>query len=200
MKSNAFLLPLIRRFYLEAPLFLRNGARKMSETLQQMIENYERDIKGNTYSLYLADGEIITFEIKPKNVPHLMGIGKLPLRQVRGKYAGELYNMMRSGALTLRNITSVPNHKEIYKKVMNFHYLIDILHCGDGVRVVKKLGRLKSQYLLYLDHRPDEIIHLGLAKDTVGNWYPESLLVLQRDVTAYIRNQQPVAILRMVVN
>ena len=68
------------------------------------------------------------------------------------------------------------------------------LHSGDAVKVVKRVGTLKSAYLLYLDHQPNEIIHLGIAQDEVGGWYPESLLVLQRNVTAYIDGQIPLEI------
>ena len=66
---------------------------------------------------------------------------------------------------------------------MNFHYIMQILHCGDAVKVVKRIGSLKSSYLLYLDHTPNEVIHLGIEQDASGGWYPESLLVLQRNVT-----------------
>ena len=74
-----------------------------------------------------------------------------------------------------------------------------MLHCGDIVKLVKRHGSLNASYLLYLDHRPDEIIHLGLAQDGTGNWYPESLLVLQRNVTAYIDDEEPVEILQMYI-
>jgi len=57
------------------------------------------------------------------------------------------------------------------------------------------VGSLKSSYLLYLDHQPTEIIHLGISADNVGGWYPESLLVLQRNVTAYVDNQIPLTIM-----
>jgi len=82
---------------------------------------------------------------------------------------------------------------------MNFHYLTAILHCGDGVKVVKRIGTLRSAYLLYLDHQPDEIIHLGIARNEAGVWYPESLLVLQRNVTAYIDDQLPLDIVEFKI-
>lgn len=172
----------------------------MSDYLQNLIENYERDLMGNVYTFVFANGEEISFEIKKRNVPHLLGIGHLPLRQVHGKYAGQLYQMLKSGSLTLDHVVSVPSHKEVYKKIKNFHYIISMLHSGDAVKVVKRVGSLNASYLLYLDHRPDEIIHLGIAKDEVGNWYPESLLVLQRDVTAYIDNQIPLDIKEFKIN
>jgi len=83
---------------------------------------------------------------------------------------------------------------------MNFANLISILHCGDAVKIVKRIGSLNSKYLLYLDHRPKEIVHLGLVEDSVGLWHPESFLVLQRNVTAYIDGQLPVDIIRMSVS
>lgn len=75
-----------------------------------------------------------------------------------------------------------------------------MLHCGDAVKVVKRIGSLNSSYLLYLDHSPNEIVHLGIGADSAGYWYPESLLVLQRNVTAYIDNQMPITITEFKVN
>lgn len=174
--------------------------RILSEYIEQLIEDYERDVKGNTYTYTFTDGEEITFEIKKQNVPHLLGIGRLPLRQVHGKYASELYSMLKNGSLTLEHITSVPGHKEVYKKVMNFHHIITILHGGDAVKVVRRIGTLRSSYLLYLDHSPKEIVHLGIASDQGGRWYPESLLVLQRNVTTYISGQRPLQIKEFRIN
>lgn len=171
----------------------------MSDYLRQLIDDYERDLMGNTYTFLFSNGEEISFEIKKRNVPHLLGIGRLPLRQVHGKFAGQLYAMLKNGSLTLEHITSVPGHKEIYKKILNFHHIITALHAGGAVKVVKRIGTLKSSYLLYLDHQPDEIIHLGIAQDEAGGWYPESLLVLQRDVTAYIDGQIPLDIVEFNV-
>lgn len=171
----------------------------MADSLQQLILDYERDILGNVYTFVLGNGETIRFEIKRKNVPHLLGIGRLPLRQVQGKYAGQIYTMLKNGKITLEHVTSVPGHKEVFKKIKNFHHLVSMLHCGDMVRLVKRRGSLNSSYLLYLDHQPAEIIHLGLAQDSAENWYPESLLVLQRNVTAYIEGEEPVEILQMYV-
>ena len=108
--------------------------------------------------------------------------------------------MLKDGRLTLDHVVSVPHHKEVYKKIKNFHYIASILQCGDAVKVVKKIGSIKSTYLLYLDHRPDEIIHLGVGEDENGGWYPESLLVLQRNVTAYIDNQVPLYIKEFKIN
>lgn len=172
----------------------------MSDYLQQLIEDYERDLMENTYTFLFSNGEKISFEIKKRNVPHLLGIGRLSLRQVHGKFAGQLYAMLKNGRLTLEHVTSVPGHKEIYKKIMNFHHIITILHGGDAVKVVKRIGTLKSAYLLYLDHQPNEIIHLGIAQDEAGGWYPESLLVLQRNVTAYIDDQLPLEIVDFKVS
>lgn len=166
----------------------------MSDYLRRLIDDYERDIMGNTYTFLFSNGEEISFEIKKRNVPHLLGIGRLPLRQIHGKFAGQLYAMLKNGSLTLEHVTSVPGHKEIYKKILNFHHITTILHAGDAVRVVKRIGALSSSYLLYLDHQPNEIIHLGIAQDEAGGWYPESLLVLQRNVTAYIDDQIPLEI------
>lgn len=163
--------------------------QNVSDYLEKLIDNYEQDLMGNTYTYSFSNGDTICFEIKKRNVPHLLGVGHLPLRQIHGKYAMQLYGMLKSGAITLDQITSVPGHKEVYKKIMNFHKIAPILHCGDAVKVVKRIGSLNSSYLLYLDHRPEEIIHLGIGEDGAGNWYPESLLVLQRNVTAYIDGQ-----------
>jgi hypothetical protein len=74
-----------------------------------------------------------------------------------------------------------------------------MLHSGNTVKIVKRIGRLNSSYLFYLDHRPQEIIHLGIGRDADGNWYPESLLVLQRNATAYIDGQVPVDIVKFDV-
>ncbi len=166
----------------------------MSNYLRQLIENYEQDLMGNIYTFLFSNNEEIAFEIKKQNVPHLLGIGRLPLRQVRGRYANELYTLLKNGSLTLEHVTSVPKHKEVYKKITNFQHIIAMLHSGDAVKVVKRIGTLKSSYLLYLDHQPDEIVHLGIAQDEAGGWYPESLLVLRRNVTAYIDNQIPLTI------
>ena len=166
----------------------------MPDYLRQLIENYERDLMGNIYTFLFSNHEEISFKIKKQNVPHLLGIGRLPLRQVRGRYANELYTLLKNGSLTLEHVTSVPKHKEVYKKIMNFQHIITMLHRGDAVKVVKRVGTLKSSYLLYLDHQPDEIVHLEIAQDEAGGWYPESLLVLQRNVTAYIDGQIPLEI------
>jgi len=174
--------------------------RILSDYLQRLIDDYERDLMGNTYSFLFANGERISFEIKKRNVPHLLGIGRLPLRQVHGKYALQLYTMLKNGRLTLKNVTSVPGHKEVYKKIMSFHHIVTILHGGDAVKVVKRIGSLNSSYLLYLDHSPDEIVHLGIGADQAGGWYPESLLILQRNVTAYIDGQLPMDILEFKID
>lgn len=172
----------------------------MSDYLQQIIDDYERDLMGNVYTFLFSNHEEISFEIKKRNVPHLLGIGRLPLRQVRGRFANELYTLLKNGTITLDHVTSVPKHKEVYKKIMNFHHIITMLHGGDSVKVVKRIGTLKSAYLLYLDHQPNEIIHLGIAQDEAGGWYPESLLVLQRNVTAYIDGQLPLEIVDFKVS
>lgn len=166
----------------------------MSNYLQDLILEYERDLMGNVYTFLLSDGETISFEIKRSNVPHLLGIKRLQLRQVQGKYANYIYSMLKDGTLTLEHVVSVPKHKEVYKKIMNFHAISTMLHAGNAVKIVKRIGTLNSSYLLYLDHRPREMIHLGIGRDAEGNWYPESLLVLQRNVTAYIDGQIPVGI------
>ena len=166
---------------------------KEKQFIKNIIEDYERDILGYRYSFVLSDGETISFRIDPENVPHLLGVRKLPLRQVQGKSAGAVYKMLKDGKLTLDAFRS---HKEEYKKAMNFHHLVSILHCGDAVKVVKRVGRLTSGYFLYLDHRPHSIIHLGIAKDSANRWYPESLLVInRRNVDSYIKDQVPVDIL-----
>ena len=172
----------------------------MSNYLQQLIADYERDIMGNIYSLSFSNGEQISFEIRRANVHHLLGIGHLALRQVHGKYANEVYAMLKRGQITLDHITSVPQHKEVYKKIKSFHHIIALLHTGDAIKVVKRIGSLKSVYLLYLDHSPSEIVHLGIGKDASGRWYPESLLVLQRNVTSYIDGQLPLEITSFLVN
>jgi len=88
----------------------------MSDYLRQLIVDYERDIMGNTYVFWFSNGEKISFEIKKTNVPHLLGIGRLPLRQVRGKFANEVYSLLKNGSVTLEHVTRVPRHKEVYKK------------------------------------------------------------------------------------
>lgn len=105
-----------------------------------------------------------------------MGIKRLQLRQVQGKYANYIYSMLKDGTLTLEHVVSVPNHKEVYKKIMNFQYISAMLHSGNTVKIVKRIGR-----------------------DADGNWYPESLLVLQRNATAYIDGQVPVDIVKFDV-
>lgn len=59
----------------------------MPNYLRQVIEDYERDLMGNIYTFLFSNHEEISFKIKKQNVPHLLGIGRLPLRQVRGRYA-----------------------------------------------------------------------------------------------------------------
>ena len=172
----------------------------MSNYFVQLIDEYERDIRGNIYSFQLSDGVTVEFSIKSKNVPHLLGIEKLPLRQTKGKHAGELYSILKNGYITLDDVAALPNHKEEYKKIKNFHHIISILHCGDAVKVVKKRGALNSQYLFYLDHSPKQIVHLGIAWDLQhAIWYPESLLILNDHVTAYVKDQLPVDIINMSV-
>lgn len=162
--------------------------------IKTLISNYEQDIRGNVYSFRLSDGENISFSIDEKDVPHLMGIRKLPLRQVQNKSATAVYKMLKDGRISVDHIEP---YKESYKKVMNFSHLVSILHCGDAVKIVKKIGSIKSSYIFYLDHRPHEIIHLGIIRDG-DNWHPETLLVNQRrNVTAYIDGQMPVDILSM---
>lgn len=165
--------------------------------VKKLIENYERDLLGNCYIYELSDGEVIRLTIEKENVPHLLGVRKIPLRQVQNKSASAIYDMLKNGIINIRHIEP---HKEEYKKVMNFHHLVSILHCGDAVKIVKRVGRLNSSYFLYLDHRPEEIIHLGIVKDEDGAWHPESLLIIQkRDVEAYIKDQEPVDIVKMTV-
>jgi len=166
-------------------------------TIKSIIADYERDMLGNWYTLYLSNGDTPSFTVEAKNIPHLLGVRKLQLRQVQGKSAMAVYEMLKAGKITINHIAP---HKEAYKKVMNFTHLVSILHCGDAVRIVKRVGSLDSKYLLFLDHRPQEIIHLGLVEDDSGLWHPESFLVLQRNVTAYIDGQMPVDILRMTVS
>ena len=166
-------------------------------SIASMIQDYEQDLLGNWYSLRLSNGEVLSFAIKQENIPHLLGIRKLPLRQVQGKSALILYDMLKDGRITHNHIA---HFKETYKKVMNFPQLVSILHCGDAVRIVKRIGSLFSRYLLFLDHRPREIIHLGLVEDDDGAWHPESFLILQRNVTTYIDGQLPVDIVEMVVS
>lgn len=168
-----------------------------SETVKQLIADYERDLYGNLYIFTLSDGVTLSFSVEKKDVPHLMGIRKLPLRQVQNKSALAVYEMLKDGRI---NIFHICPYKEEYKKVMNFRHLVEILHCGDAVRIVKRVGRLHSSYFLYLDHRPAEVIHLGVVQDEKGAWHPESLLINHaRNAGAYIENQLPVEILQMTV-
>jgi hypothetical protein len=168
-----------------------------NNTIKDMIADFERDLLGNWYTLHLSNGDAPSFTVEKKNVPHLLGVRKLPLRQAQRKSALVIYDMLRDGRINLDHIAS---HKEAYKKLMNFPRLVSILHCGDAVKIVKRIGTLRSQYLLFLDHRPQEIIHLGLVKDESGIWHPESFLILQRNVTTYIDGQIPVDIISMIVS
>lgn len=165
--------------------------------IENAIADYERDLLGNLYTFNLSNGDILSFSIEKKDVPHLMGVRKLPLRQVQNKSALAVYEMLKDGRI---NINHIAPHKESFKKVMNFLQIISILHCGDAVKIVKRIGTLNSSYLLYLDHRPEKIVHLGLLKDAKGQWRPESLLVnIKRNVTSYIEGQLPVDIIEMAV-
>lgn len=167
------------------------------DIIKQLIHNYEQDIYGNRYTFVLSDGETVSFCIKKENVPHLLGVRKLPLRQVQNKSASAIYEMLKDGRI---NISHIEPYKEEYKKVMHFGMLTTILYCGDMVRIVKRIGSLKSSYLLYLDNSPNEIVHLGIVKDAAGAWAPESLLVLnKRNIMAYIDDQIQVEILSMTV-
>ena len=168
-----------------------------NKSIKGMIADFERDLLGNWYTLHLSNGDAPSFTIEKKNIPHLLGVRKLPLRQTERRSAQAVYDMLRDGRITLEHIAP---HKEAYKKAMNFPHLISILHCGDAVKIVKRIGSLHSKYLLFLDHRPLEIIHLGLVKDKSGLWHPESFLVLQRNVTAYLDGQLPVDIIEMTVS
>ena len=168
----------------------------VNDFLQNMIADYESDLLGNRYTLYLSNSDVVSFAVEKKDVPHLLGIRKLPLRQVQNKSALAIYEMLKDGRIKISHIA--PN-REAYKKAMNFPYLTSIVYCGDSVRIVKRIGTLNSTYLLFLDHRPKEILHIGLVQDKSGQWHPESFLVLQRNVTAYIEGQTPVDILRMDV-
>ena len=167
--------------------------------VKRLLADYERDLMGNIYKFTLSDGTTLSFSIEKKDVPHLMGIRKLALRQVQGKSAMAVYEMLKDGRV---NILHIGTSKESYKKVMNFHHLVDILHCGDAVKIVKRVGRLNSSYFLYLDHRPKEVIHLGIVQDSKdGSWHPESLLINQNNnASKYIDNQIPVDILHMEVS
>lgn len=165
--------------------------------VKRLIQNYEQDIMGNRYSFELSDGMILKFEIKPENVPHLLGVRKLHLRQANCKSSLEIYDMLKSGVIKQCHFEQ---HKEEYKKLMNFNRLVTLLHCGDAVKIVKRRGQLNSSYLLYIDHQPAEIMHLGIAKNDAGLWYPESLFVIQkRHVTAYIEGQLSVEIISVTV-
>ena len=168
-----------------------------TDYIKNIVLDYERDLLGSWFTLELSNGETLIFTIEAKNIPHLLGIRKLPLRQVQQKSALTVYDMMKDGRITLNHIAI---YKEAYKKVMKFSQLVSILHCGDAVRIVKRIGSLQSKYLLYLDHRPQEIIHLGLVVDSDGIWHPESYLVLQRNVTTYIDGQLPVDIIKMSIS
>ena len=164
--------------------------------IKMLISNYEQDILGNVYTFLLSDGETISFSIDEKDVPHLMGIRKLPLRQVQRKSAMAVYQMLKDGRISIDHIEP---YKESYKKVMNFSHLVSILYCGDAVKIVKKIGSTKSTYVFYLDHQPNEIIHLGVVWDD-DKWHPETLLINQRrNVTAYIDGQLPLDIVKMTV-
>lgn len=165
--------------------------------IKRLIADYERDILGNEYTFELSDGVTLSFLIKPTDVPHLLGVRKLPLRQVQNKSAKAVYNMLKDGRI---NISHIGAHKEEFKKVTNFHYIAQILKCGEAVKIVKRVGRLNSSYFLYLDNRPEWIVHLGVVKDQSGCWHPESLLINQRrNVSAYIDGQDQVDILRRTV-
>lgn len=164
--------------------------------IKKLISDYEQDIRGNVYSFHLSNDETISFSIDEKDVPHLMGIRKLNLRQVQNKSATAVYQMLKDGRISISHIEP---YKESYKKVMNFSHIVSILYCGDAVKIVKKKGSIKSTYLFYLDHQPNEIIHLGVVKDG-DKWHPETFLINKtRNVTSYIDGQLPVEIKSMEV-
>lgn len=179
---------------MEVPLFHGVIMAVDRNIIQKLINDYEQDICGNVYSFVLSDGETVSFSINQENVPHLMGIKKLHLRQVQNKSAKAVYKMLKDGRI---NIAHVEPYKESYKKVMNFSNLVSILHCGDAVKIVKKKGSINSSYVFYLDRQPQEIIHLGIVQDG-DKWYPETLFITQRrNVTAYIDGQLPIDIVSM---
>ena len=67
-------------------------------TIKGMIADYERDLLGNWYTLHLSNGDVPSFAIESKNIPHLLGVRKLPLRQVQGKSALSVYEMLKRDA------------------------------------------------------------------------------------------------------
>lgn len=84
---------------------------------------------------------------------------------MQNKSAEAVYQMLKDGRISIKHLGP---HKEEYKKATNFRHLVSILHCGAAVKIVKRVGRLKSSYFLYLDHCPDSIIHLGVVKDAAS--------------------------------
>lgn len=168
-----------------------------SDYIKQLIANYETNIMGNRYIFELSDGETLSFCIEKKDVPHLMGIRKLNARQVKNSSALAIYNMLKTGVISMRH---VGYHKESYKKVVNFERMINVLAEGEIVKIVKRIGSIKSSYLIYLDNRPEEVLHLGVVKDDAGKWHPETFLIIKhRNVSAYIDNQRPVEISKRYV-
>ena len=109
-----------------------------NDYIKTLIANYEANILGNRYIFELADGETLSFCIEKRDIPHLLGIRKLNIRQVQNRSAITIYEML----------------KESYKKVCNFDRMLSVIADGDVVKVVKKLGSIKSSYLIYLDNRP----------------------------------------------
>lgn len=168
-----------------------------NDYIKHLIANYETNIMGNRYIFVLENEETLSFCIKKEDVPHLMGIRKLNIRQVKNSSALAIYNKLKNGAISLKH---VGYYKESYKKVVNFERMINVLAEGEIVKIVKRIGSIKSNYLIYLDNRPDEILHLGVVKDATGKWHPETFLVIKkRNVSAYIDDQIPVEILERYV-
>jgi len=79
----------------------------VNDFLQNMIADYESDLLGNRYTLYLSNSDVVSFAVEKKDVPHLLGIRKLPLRQVQNKSALAIYEMLKDGRIKI-------SHKEEY--------------------------------------------------------------------------------------
>ena len=131
-----------------------------NDYIKTLIANYEANILGNRYIFELADGETLSFCIEKRDIPHLLGIRKLNIRQVQNRSAIAIYEMLKKGSISIRHVAYL---KESYKKVCNFDGMLSVIADGDVVKVVKKLGSIKSSYLIYLDNRPQEILHLGVG-------------------------------------
>lgn len=74
-----------------------------NDYIKHLIANYETNIMGNRYIFVLENEETLSFCIKKEDVPHLMGIRKLNIRQVKNSSALAIYNKLKNGAISMKH-------------------------------------------------------------------------------------------------